>query len=104
VTTDYSAGARDDVDVREHLAEASERLEAARTYGTTDRIDRSPLYALGALADVRANVDAAILILIRQLRLARPPASWDAIGNAVGISKQGAHERFARQIHQDGYL
>jgi hypothetical protein len=67
---------------------ASERLEAARVCGAVDRVDRSPLYALGALTDVRANVDAAIGILVRQLRLGRPPASWEAIGSALGISSR----------------
>jgi hypothetical protein len=91
-------------DPRECLAEAAEQLEAARAYGTADRADRSPLYALGALADVRANVDAAILILVRQLRLTQPPTSWEKIARVLGISKQAAHERYARQVHQDGYL
>jgi hypothetical protein len=27
-----------------------------------------------------------------------------ALGDALGISKQAAHERYARQIHHDGYL
>jgi hypothetical protein len=99
VTTDYSTSARGDADPGEHLGEASERLAAALT-----NVAASPLYALGALADVRVNVDAASLILVRQLRLARPPTSWEAIAHVLGISKQAAHERYARQVHQDGYL
>jgi hypothetical protein len=91
--------AREDTDTREHLADASERLAAALA-----NVPTSPLYALGALGDVRINVDAAILILVRQLRLTRPPASWEAIARVLGISKQAAHERYARQVHQDGYL
>src|SRR6266540_1322872 len=71
--------AREDTDPYEHLSDASERLNAALA-----NVAESPLYALGALADVRVNVDAAILILVRQLRLARPPASWEAIGDALG--------------------
>jgi hypothetical protein len=52
---------RGDLDPREHLAEARERFDAAA--GAL----RSPLYALSALADARAEIDAAMLILVRQL-------------------------------------
>jgi hypothetical protein len=65
---------REDLDPREHLAEASERLSAAM--GALG----SPLYALSARADARAEIDAVILILVRQLRLAQWPPPWERIG------------------------
>jgi len=101
--TDYSAGDRSDTDPRECIAEALERLEAAQQASAGLRPDHA-LYALSALADVRVNVDAAILILVRKLRLDRPPTRWERIGIALGITRQAAHERYARQVHHDGYL
>jgi hypothetical protein len=90
---------RGDLDPREHLAEARERLTAA-----TANL-RSPLYAVGALADARAEIDAAMLMLVRQLRLAQWPPPWERIGEALGgISKQAAYERYGRQVHHDGEL
>jgi hypothetical protein len=90
---------RGDLDPREHLAEARERFDAA-----TASL-HSPLYALGALADARAEIDAAMLVMVRQLRLARWSVSWERIGEALGgISKQAAHERYGRKVHSDGEL
>lgn len=63
--------------VEEHLqviAEASERLEAAQR-------------------DLRAAVWAA--------RHATPkPVTWERIGAAIGISRQGAAERFSSRSHR----
>jgi hypothetical protein len=65
---------QEDLDPREHLAEASERLSVAM--GALG----SPLYAVSARADARAEIDAVILILVRQLRLAQWPPPWERIG------------------------
>ena len=77
---------------------ASERLEAARACGAVDRVDRSPLYALGALTDVRANVDAAIGILVRQLRLGRPQLpDGSVIRREIGRNHQQHRRRKQQQ-------
>jgi xanthosine utilization system XapX-like protein len=51
---------------------------------------------LGALKIAEATVDATRSVLQAQIEeLRRREVSWDAIGNALGISRQAAWERFS---------
>lgn len=50
------------------------------------------LRRLAALATRRDDVDAGIAALIATLRAAG--ASWTAIGTALGITRQGAQQRY----------
>src|SRR5262249_9387740 len=51
---------------------------------------------LGALKIAEATVDAARVVLQAQIEeLRRREVSWDTIGNALGISRQAAWERFS---------
>jgi hypothetical protein len=51
---------------------------------------------LSALKIAEATVDATRSVLQAQIvELRRREISWDAIGNALGISRQAAWERFS---------
>jgi len=51
---------------------------------------------LGALKIAEATVDATRAVLQAQIEeLRRREISWDTIGNALGISRQAAWERFS---------
>ena len=51
---------------------------------------------LGALKIAEATVDATRAVLQAQIEeLRRREVSWDTIGNALGISRQAAWERFS---------
>lgn len=51
---------------------------------------------LGVLKTAEATVDATRSVLQAQIEeLRRRDISWDAIGNALGISRQAAWERFS---------
>jgi len=51
---------------------------------------------LGALKIAEATVDAARALLQAQIEeLRRREVSWDTIGNALGVSRQAAWERFS---------
>jgi hypothetical protein len=63
--------------------------EISRT--TTD--DRSPLDALAALSLLEVGLEDQRHELVGQLRAAG--ANWSTIGAALGITKQGAHHRYA---------
>ena len=57
---------------------------------------------LGAAAAVRSaaaavrDAETALAEAVAAARTANPPATWEQIGRAAGISRQSAHERWAR--------
>ena len=54
--------------------------------------------AAGKLAEITPAYEAARVALADAVRAARdrqPPASWQAIADVVGITRQSAHERWA---------
>lgn len=56
------------------------------------------LYALGQLADVGERVEWAMLSLIGEARC--QGVTWQAIGEALGVTKQAAQQRFAPYVKQ----
>lgn len=54
--------------------------------------------ASAAARDAVAALDEAVAAA----RAGNPPATWEQIGRAVGISRQSAHERWARNLSPSG--
>jgi hypothetical protein len=55
--------------------------------------DRPELAALAAIAPLVGEVDGAVVRLVAQAR--SQGATWEDIGAALGITRQGAHSRYA---------
>ncbi len=73
-------------------------MEIAETYATLERqleaeIARDPLQALAAIGRAR---QVSEIQQRRAVRAALQAHSWAEIGQAMGVSKQAAHHRFAR--------
>ncbi|MBV9097615.1 MAG: hypothetical protein JO079_06130 [Frankiaceae bacterium] len=56
------------------------------------------LHALGRLADVGERIEWAMLSLIGEARC--QGVTWQAIGEALGVTKQAAQQRFAPYVQQ----
>lgn len=56
------------------------------------------LHALGQLADLGERVEWAMLSLIGEARC--QGVTWKAIGEALGVTKQAAQQRFAPYVQQ----
>jgi hypothetical protein len=72
--------------------EASRRLQDGFVFDPGD-----PLRNLRTLTEARAALTAFEPFLVREAR--RGAASWDEIGQALGVSRQGAHRRHARAVN-----
>lgn len=59
------------------------------------RVADRDIEGLAGLAQLAADVDAATVAAVDQLHAAG--YSWDDIGQALGISRQGAWQRFGRK-------
>jgi hypothetical protein len=73
--------------------------EPERTLELLDRglgaaVDRDPLTALSAIGTVKAVIERRQR---QAVRAAVQEHSWAEIGDAMGVSKQAAHHRFARE-------
>lgn len=60
--------------------------------------DRQPpsLAALTSVARLADDMDDAVTRLVAQAR--RDGRSWEAIGQALGITRQGAYARYAHRV------
>jgi len=56
------------------------------------------LHALGQLADIGERIEWAMLSLIGEARC--QGVTWQAIGEALGVTKQAAQQRFAPYVKQ----
>ena len=69
------------------------------TGGTADASAESILHALSQLADLGERVEWAMLSLIGEART-DAGATWSAIGEALGVTKQAAQQRFAPYVKE----
>ena len=60
-------------------------------------VDADPIAALGIISAVQHDLDGH---QERAVRAAAREHSWAAIGEALGVSRQAAHERFAKRWAQ----
>lgn len=56
--------------------------------------DDDPVTALGAIADLRRELDRRETLAVRRARNAG--ASWQLIATALGVSKQAVHKKHGR--------
>lgn len=56
----------------------------------------SPVHLLPVAVQAVQQSERALLLIVRQCRASG--VSWRAIGDQLGMSTQGAHQRFARLI------
>ena len=69
-----------------------------QTGGSTDNSPESLMHALTQLADLRERVEWAMLSVIGEARAA--DVTWAAIGDALGVTKQAAQQRFAPYVKE----
>jgi hypothetical protein len=68
------------------------------TGGAADARPPGLLHALAQLADLGERVDWAMLSVIGEARTAG--VTWAAIGEALGVTKQAAQQRFAPYVKE----
>ena len=76
-------------------------VRSIRTFVTESggRADPSPeglLFGLGRLADLGERIEWAMLSIIGEAR--SKGVTWQAIGGALGVTKQAAQQRFAPYV------
>jgi hypothetical protein len=76
---------------REGMTEAYEALRDALAA-------QEPARALECLTEARRMVDGATVALVAELRRRR--WSWQDIAGVLDVSRQSAHERYARAVRQ----
>jgi hypothetical protein len=70
----------------------------AESGGRVSAEPESLLGAMGQLAEIGERVDWALLSLVGEARSLG--VSWQAIGNALGVTKQAAQQRFAPYVKE----
>jgi DNA invertase Pin-like site-specific DNA recombinase len=62
--------------------------------------DKDPLVGLGAVAQIRAEMERAEAVLVRRAR--NDGATWVEIAAALGVSKQAVHRKYrGRRVFGD---
>jgi hypothetical protein len=74
------------------------RAFVEETGGSLDAGPESLLYGLGRLADLGERIEWAMLSIIGEAR--SRGVTWQAIGSALGVTKQAAQQRFAPYVKQ----
>lgn len=74
------------------------RSLVTETDGTVEPSPPSLLHALAQLADLGERVEWAMLSVIGEARTAG--VTWAAIGDALGVTKQAAQQRFAPYVKE----
>jgi hypothetical protein len=74
------------------------RTLVTQTGGVTDSTPEALLHALAQLADLGERVEWAMLSVIGEARTGG--VTWAAIGEALGVTKQAAQQRFAPYVRQ----
>jgi hypothetical protein len=74
------------------------RSLVTETGGAADASPPSLLHALGQLADLGERVEWAMLSVIGEART--NGVTWAAIGEALGVTKQAAQQRFAPYVKE----
>ena len=70
----------------------------AETGGSVDGSPPALLHALSQLADLGERVEWAMLSVIGEART--EGVTWSAIGDALGVTKQAAQQRFAPYVQK----
>ena len=74
------------------------RALVAESGGRVAAEPESLLFAMSRLADVGERIDWALLSLVGEARTFG--VSWQAIGTALGVTKQAAQQRFAPYVKE----
>lgn len=74
------------------------RTLVTQTGGAADDSPESLLHALSQLADLGERVEWAMLSVIGEARTGG--VTWSAIGEALGVTKQAAQQRFAPYVKE----
>jgi ATP/maltotriose-dependent transcriptional regulator MalT len=74
------------------------RSLVAETGGSVDPTAPSLLHALSQLADLGERVEWAMLSVIGEART--EGVTWAALGDALGVTKQAAQQRFAPYVKE----
>lgn len=74
------------------------RTLVAETDGRTAADPDSLTHALGQLAELAERVDWAMLSVVGEARC--KGLTWQQVGDALGVSKQAAQQRFAHYVRE----
>ncbi|MCM0619804.1 hypothetical protein [Nocardioides bruguierae] len=61
----------------------------------------APRAVMASISDAQIDLEDARNVLLQRVAAARSAgAAWAAIGDELGVTRQSAHERFARQVRE----